>query len=110
MNYDFIEIGTSDFDSLIQEDNNNVGISIEPVKFLLDNLPEKDNVIKLNCAISDRDGDANIFWIHPKDVDSYDLPWWLKGCSSLYSPHPGMIRELKDRNLNFLLRAIIIIT
>ena len=37
--YDFIEIGTSDFDTLIETSNNDtVGISIEPIKYYLDNL------------------------------------------------------------------------
>lgn len=38
--YDFIEIGTYDFDTLIR-------ISIEPVKMYLDNLSNKNNIKKL---------------------------------------------------------------
>ena len=35
--YDFIEIGTSDFDTLIESsDDNVVGLSIEPIKYYLD--------------------------------------------------------------------------
>ena len=34
--YDFIEIGTSDFDTLIETSNDNtVGISIEPIKYYI---------------------------------------------------------------------------
>jgi hypothetical protein len=44
MRYDFIEIGTSDFETLLQE-SSGVGLSIEPLKFYLDNLPNKDNVM-----------------------------------------------------------------
>ena len=43
MIYDFIEIGTCDCDTLIQECNNTTyGISIEPLKFYLDMLPKKE--------------------------------------------------------------------
>ena len=32
---DFIEIGTSDFNTEIQKKDNRIGLSIEPVKYLL---------------------------------------------------------------------------
>ena len=38
MRYDFIEIGTSDFDTLLQESQSEIGLSIEPLKIYLDNL------------------------------------------------------------------------
>ena len=104
MRYNFIEIGTSDFDSLIESDLSGPGLSIEPLKVHLDNLPSRDDVTKINCAVSNKDGEAVIFWIHPLDIQNYNLSWWLKGCSSLYSPHPEMIKELRDKNLIFLLR------
>jgi hypothetical protein len=45
--YDFIEIGTSDFDTLIEtSDDKTVGLSIEPIKYYLDRLPERKNVKK----------------------------------------------------------------
>lgn len=53
MNYDFIEIGTSDFDTLIQTaTNDTVGLSIDPIQFYLNRLPEKQLVKKVNCAVS----------------------------------------------------------
>jgi hypothetical protein len=43
--YDFIEIGTSNFDTLIQSaDDNTKGISVDAVKYYIDVLPDK-----LNC-------------------------------------------------------------
>ena len=48
MKYDFIEIGTSDFDTLLETTTNKIGISIEPLKFYLDSLPNNDKVIKVN--------------------------------------------------------------
>lgn len=98
MRYDFIEIGTSDFETLLQE-SSGVGLSIEPLKFYLDNLPNKDNVIKVNCAISDKNGYVDVFWIDPKDIQIYNLPEWLRGCNSIINPHPSAIKELEERNL-----------
>ena len=50
--YDFVEIGTSDFDTLIQASDGTLrGLSVEPIKFYLDNLPDKVLVTKVNCAI-----------------------------------------------------------
>ena len=52
MKYDFIEIGTSDFDTLLETTTNKIGISIEPLKYYLDSLPNNDKVIKVNSPYS----------------------------------------------------------
>ena len=47
----FIEVGTSDFDTLIQVAKpETAGISIEPIKYYLDRLPNPPNVIKMNSC------------------------------------------------------------
>lgn len=49
---DFLEIGTSDVETLIEScDEDSFGISIEPLKYYLDKLPDKKNVKKLNLAV-----------------------------------------------------------
>jgi len=103
MKYNFIEIGTSDFDTLISSTNNQIGLSIEPLKFYLDNLPDNDSVIKVNSAISKNNGVVEVFWVDPKDIQENDLPEWLKGCNSIIEPHSVTVRELKERNLEHLL-------
>lgn len=46
-NYNFIEIGTSNFDTLIEKANDDtMGISVDAVKYYIDQLPEKPNVKK----------------------------------------------------------------
>ena len=50
MKYDFIEIGTSDFDTLIESTQGKIGITIEPLLFYLENLPKNPSVIKVNCG------------------------------------------------------------
>ena len=43
---DFIEIGTSDFDTEIEKNDNKIGISIEAVKYYTENLPNKNGCVK----------------------------------------------------------------
>ena len=45
INYDFIEIGTSNFHALIIDcPEDSVGLSIEPLQKYLNDLPDKPNV------------------------------------------------------------------
>ena len=56
IHYDFIEIGTSDFHTLIESaTDKTIGLSIEPIKTYLDRLPNKENVFKVQAAVSDSD-------------------------------------------------------
>jgi len=74
MKYDFIEIGTSNFDTLIENSNETtVGISIEPLKVYLDQLPNLTNVIKINCAISltGSTDPIDFYYIDPKQIQFY---------------------------------------
>ena len=104
MNYDFIEIGTSDFDTLLQTTESLVGLSIDPIKLYLDNLPNNSHVIKVNCAISNRNGVVDVFWVDPNDIIEYELPLWVKGCNSIVKPHITTSRILQEKNLDFLLK------
>jgi len=93
-NIDFIEIGSSHFETLIEEcSNNDKGITIEPIKFYLDKLPHKINVKKLNLAISDKNGKADIYYISPDNIKKLNLPGWFYGCNSINDYHPYHINE-----------------
>lgn len=48
---DFIEVGTSGFDTEIEKKDDKVGVSIEPNKQHLDRLPNKRGCLKLNIDI-----------------------------------------------------------
>jgi len=62
--YNFIEVGTSDFMTLIQSaDDQTVGLSIEPISEYLDRLPNKPKVQKVNAALSDTDDTIEIYHI-----------------------------------------------
>jgi FkbM family methyltransferase len=87
-----IEIGTSDFntDAGLQD-----GIFIEPVKYYFDRLPDCK---KENVAISDYEGQIKIFYITDEEIENYNLPDWLRGCSSINEPHPTTLRYItKDK-------------
>jgi len=89
MIYDFIEIGTSDFATLIERaDENTIGISVEPIKAYLDRLPSPKNVRKINCAISNDDSVIDIYYIDPKSIKEHNLPQFIRGCNSVNKPHP----------------------
>jgi len=93
--YDFIEIGTSDFDTIIEStDDNKVGLTIEPLKFYLDRLPNKQNVKKLQIAVSDADGEIEIYYIPEENIQKYSLPWWVRGSNSVGKPHPFTVKEI----------------
>lgn len=96
MKYDFIEIGTSYFSTIIETVNENtVGISIEPIKHYLDRLPDKKNVKKINAAISNYNGTGYIYYIPDTIIKKYNLPDWLVGCASIDKPHKSINREIQ---------------
>jgi len=98
--YDFIEIGTSDFDTEIEKKDKKKGISIEPIKFYLDRLQNKDDCIKLNIAISDYNGKAKIFYIPLKNIELYNLPDWVRGCNSINIYHLTVHNLCQEYGLN----------
>ena len=106
MKYDFIEIGTSFFDTIVQNCSDNImGISIEPIKQYLDRLPDKPNVIKINAAMSNYNGSGTVYYIPDSILKQYNLPAWLAGCNSLNSPHKSINEEIEW--VNNLIRPIL---
>lgn len=86
--YDFIEVGTSDFHTLIEQaDENTVGLSIEPINSYLESLPKKSKVIKVNAALSNYDGEIEIYHISTSEMSKHGLPFWVRGCNSVNKPH-----------------------
>jgi len=90
MKYDFVEIGTSDFDALIQTATDTTrGISIEPMQYYLDRLPNPAGVTKLCCAVS-ANGQAamlSMYYVPDAAIREHALPEWLRGCNSIGSYH-----------------------
>jgi len=114
IDYDFIEIGTSNFDTLLENcDDNAYGISIEPIAHYLDQLPNKKNVTKLNVAIeslNDRSKNSKkeieIYHIPEQVITDNKLPDWLKGCNSIINMHPLHV----EHNLTHLVQKDMIKT
>ena len=89
---DFLEIGTCNFKTLLKEaSDTTVGLSVEPIKYYLDSLPNRKNVKKINCAISadNLEKEVSIYYIPETIVQAKGLPRWVKGSSQVGSHHPG---------------------
>ena len=98
MRYSFIEIGTSDFDTLIEScSDEQYGLSIEPIKYYLDRLPNKPNVTKINAAVSHSAEDLSIYYISDDKIKEHNLPWWVRGSNSVNHPHPFTIKEIGEK-------------
>lgn len=89
--YYFIEIGTSDFDTLTEKlDSTKKGICIDPISLYLNNLQDKENHFKVQAAISNENKKTSVFYIHPETIETLQLPAWLRGCKSINTIHPAI--------------------
>ena len=94
IDYDFIEIGTSNFDTLIQlADDNTKGISVDAVKYYIDSLPDKLNVKKINVGISNINSFIDVYYIPEIIIKNNNLPDWFKGCNCINNYHPLHIKH-----------------
>lgn len=95
MHLNYLEIGTSDFRTEVEK-SDAVGMSVEPIKYYLDRLPNKENNTKVNCAIStdDQEGQIEIYYVPLDIIKAEKLPNWLRGCNSVNGYHPKH-KELK---------------
>jgi len=87
---DFIEIGTSDFDTLSHHaDASTTGIAIEPLPYYVDRLPKHPNIKRIAAAITPgaQPGTMPIYWVHPDDLVKHNLPDWLRGCNRIGGLH-----------------------
>ncbi len=92
---DFIEIGTSNFDTLIEKATNEYGFSIEPIRHYIDQLPNKPNVKKVCEAIT---GEAppgatvDVYYIPEETIKQRRIFNWFKGCNCIGAFHPLHIK------------------
>jgi FkbM family methyltransferase len=80
------------------------GFSIEPVKNYLDYLNAPNTINKLNCAISDKDSEADIFYVSVEDAIANNLYSWIIGCASLDKPDEKLIKHLEEKKCIHLLK------
>jgi len=98
--YNFIEIGTSDFATLIQKAKpEEIGISVDAVQEYLARLPNKPRVKKLCAAISAEDGIATMHYIPLETIQVMMLPKWMRGTNCIGSPHPTVLKYLEKNGI-----------
>ena len=90
IDYKFVEIGTSNFDTLIEKANDeDYGLSVEPLSVYLNELPNKKNVKKINMAVTDiKTKNINMYYIPETIIKENNLPDWFKGCNTIGDYHP----------------------
>lgn len=100
MHYDFVDIGTCDFDTSIEVANEHQKVLlVEPLKFYLDRLPSSINIIKSNLAVGNYNGLVEVKYVPEQVIEQYSLPTWLKGCSCIGEYHYSMIRCFQENNI-----------
>lgn len=101
IDYDFVEIGTSDFDTLIKNaTDETIGLSVEPIQEYLNNLPNKQNVTKVCAAISidGTSNDAQIYYIPPSVIEENHYHTFLRGCNKIGEYHPHQLNHPSIKN------------
>lgn len=87
MKYDFVEIGTCDYHTLLEScSETDIGLSVEPIKVYLDRLPNKPNVTKANLAVSSEDKIVDLYWVEPHNQEKHNLNF-TKGWGTIITPH-----------------------
>jgi hypothetical protein len=100
MRYDFVEIGCSDHDTVVQDCSAWMdGISVEPVSCYLQRLPRKPWVRLIAAAIGEVASRGSMFFQRRETVAKHCLPQWICGCNRLGEPHPTVLKLLAERGL-----------
>ena len=105
IDYDFIEIGTADFDTVLQTcPNDNVGISVEPIRTYLNRLPNKPKVNKVCAALVTEKQYAespviDVYYVKEEVIRERNLGDWMKGCNSVGKPHDFHIRYFHNPSI-----------
>lgn len=109
---DFVEIGTSDFNTLIQQaqssQKQNVhSLSVDAMKIYLDRLPSLPGSKKVNAGVvgySPHPPTLDVYYIPLEDIEKHNLPDWLRGCNRVGKPHESAVQFLKEANQADLLK------
>jgi hypothetical protein len=107
MNFKYVDIGTSDFETRLSlkapEDNI---LLVEPLFYYLSNLPSGPGVFKANFAISDTCSYGKIYYVKDELIRKHGMPWGVRGCNSLGGEHPTVVEILKNMNLPLSLISV----
>jgi len=94
IDYNFIEITTSNYNTLIEKaDNNTKGLFVNAVKCYIDKFPEKSNIKKINIGISDKNTNLDMYYIPEKVIEENKLPNLFKWYNCIGNFHPLHIKH-----------------
>ena len=66
VHFDFIEIGTCDFDTMLHAAGDaERGLAVEPLAMYLEGLPDRPNVTKVQAAVSSARAQRNLRYVAP---------------------------------------------
>jgi len=119
----FLEVGCSDFNTVAQLTNLS-GISVEPIPFYLNQLPDRPGLRKVNVAASNVSGaSVDAYWTDPRAIEptvnvsflaehglNCSLPRWLRGCNQIGSMHPNIPYALHRCGGNLNDRGLVHVT
>lgn len=106
MHYDYVDIGTSNFDTsadLLSNDKSLNILLVEPLDFYLNYFKGNNNIKLCNCAISDESGSATIYFLPEEYINQHftgKKSKWLRGCNSINNVHPLLIKEIQNLGLD----------
>ena len=105
--FDYVEIGTSSFNTLVQQPgaDGQRGLSVDAMLLHLNKLPDKEGNTKVHAAIGATSGNTTVYYVDPDDIQKHRLPTWLRGCNMLGRPHPLPARVLHEKQLDHLMRS-----
>jgi FkbM family methyltransferase len=100
MKYNYVDIGTCDFDTAadVAKPEDKI-LLVEPVQHYLNRIPDRNNLQKVNLAVSDKPGSLPVYFIPEVTINTLVLPVWIRGCNSLGSRHPTVDAVLLDMGL-----------
>jgi hypothetical protein len=87
--YDYLEIGTCDWDIMSMTKPKLKGIIVEPISCYINNIPINKNVIKYQCAISTNNREDFMFYIPPSIIESQNIVNCFRGMNKLSDYHLG---------------------
>ncbi len=101
MHFDFIDIGTSDFDTSLQVAlPNDKILLVEPISIYLNSLPNGENIYKENCAVGKDFSKIEIYYVPEQTIKELNLPDWVKGSNSIGQYHPIVKNLLEVNNIS----------
>ena len=89
--YDYLEIGTCDWDTFSMTKPDLKGIIVEPIDIYINNIPFNKNVIKQKCAVSTENKTDFMYYIPPDVIETTGIVNCFRGMNKLSNYHMGHV-------------------